>query len=399
MKLRPFLQVLALILVLTLVYFVVMRILYARNIIEAQRLESQGSYIEAVKLYQEALARDPGNFEIYERIGKIYLRTGDTKKAWDIFARGLALKPRDFPFLMQAGAMSFSEKNYKAAEHYFSRAASIRPQDGAVHFYLARSLHEQHKYREAEKEYQAALHAGFDRKRAAYHLAVLSEHAFREYDKALEQYRIYLASGGEGNEMALKKVQTLELWVKGQKLEDEGKFDLAVKEYESALERDPRSLEVLTRLGRAYRKNNKFPEAEKTYIRALSLYNNNYYLLNNLGSVYFTIDRLNDAESCWRDAIAAKPGAPNAHFNMAMLLEKRNKPKEAEQEYLLSLKYGYDEQSVCLALAPLYEGPLNDREKALECYRKCLSIRGPGNDEIKKRIEKLTAPGREKKAQ
>ncbi len=290
---------------------------------------------------------------------------------------------------MNAGVLYFNDHKFDVAEGYLKKAATLKPRDANAHFYLARSLHEQKKALPAEASYRKALETGYDKGSVCYNLGYLYEYEVKDYEKALENYKEYLATGGVYRDQVQKKVDSLDLWVTGQKYEDAGDYKKAQEEYEKALAKEPHSLELYTRLGRTYRKNNKFAEAERVYLRALDQFHDDYYVLNNLGSLYFSIERLDDAEGCWNAAIRVKPNHPSAHFNIAVLLEKRNKPKEAEKEYLAALKHGYEKGPIYLHLAELYENALGDNIKALGCYEKIMGMGTADKESVQKKIERL----------
>lgn len=388
-KITPFLIGALVILVVAGGYFLVRRVLYAHDIIQAQKYEEKREYLEAIKIYRKVLSLNPENIELYKWLGNVYLRIGEEEKAKEIFVRGLAVQPDNYFFLVKAGLISFRQNDFSPAERYFARALSKKPREGALHFYLARTYHEEAKGKLAEDEYKRALECGFNLQRTYTNLAYLYEFTLRDYEQALEYYE-KLVSSGSKDEAVLKRIQNLKVWIEGQRLEDAGEFEKAIIAYEHALEKEPGSIELYTRLGRVYRKCNKFPEAERTYLKALYMKKDDYYILNNLGSLYMSLNRIEDARACWLSAIKVQPTLPNAHFNMAVLLEKENKRAESLKEYRLALKYGYDPISVYLSLGNLYEQNPDDRKRAIECYRKYIESGGPQKDMMEEKIKSLS---------
>lgn len=396
-RFQPFLIVIFVMLLVVGSYFLVKRILYAHNIIQAQKFENSNDFMEAINIYRKELASDPENIDLYARLGRLYLRIGEEKKAKEVFIKGLYYQPEKYSFLVNVGLICFRENDFGSAENYFKKALSVKPRDASVHFYLARTFHEEGKGKHAEEEYNKALEYGFKRSRVYFNMAYLYEYTLKDYEKALEYYEKYVSSNGEQKELCQKKITNLRLWVKGQMLEDAGDYEKAIAEYMKALEKEPKSIELLTRIGRVYRKCNKFPEAEKVYVQALNMKKDDYYLLNNLGSLYFSINRLKDARDCWQSAIKVEPVLPNAHFNMAVLYEKEGKRSESEKEYMLALKYGYDASTVFLHLGQLYQKYFNDREKAIHYYQKYVKTGGPNLDEVRKIIDLLQSDSSQEK--
>jgi len=390
-RIRPFIYFIIVLLIALGGYFFVKRLIYARHMIQAEKAMESRDYLEAIKLYLKELERTPDDFGLHMKLGKIYMKIGEKKKARDIYSRALLIQPDNFDILRKTGVLNIEFNDMKPAELVLKRAVTVNPRDPSVHFFLARVYHEQLKGPEAEKEYLKALECGYDKSRIYYNLAFLYEYTLENYEKALISYQNYLTTGGNKKEIAEKKVKNLKLWVEGQKLEDRGDYKKAIAEYEKALAKEPTSIELLTRIGRAYRKNNDFAKAEEIYLKALYLHKDDYYILNNLGNVYFTIERYDDAEGCWINAINVKPKHPSAHYNMASLYERRGKFPEAAKEYEKAYEYGYDEPTVLMHLATLYEGALKKPGKALEWYRKYVEAGGPQKEKVQKKIDSMNA--------
>ncbi|MHC9544802.1 MAG: tetratricopeptide repeat protein [Vulcanimicrobiota bacterium] len=390
-RIRPFIYVVLVLLVALGGYFFVKRLIYARHMIQAEKAMESRDYLEAIKFYQKELEVTPDDFDLHMKLGKIYMKIGEKKKARDIYSRALLLQPDNFEILKKTGVLNIEFNDMKPAELVLKRAVTVNPRDASAHFFLARVYHEQLKGPEAEKEYLKALECGYDKSRVYYNLGFLYEYNLENYEKALFSYQNYLTAGGDKKEIAEKKVRNLKLWVEGQKLEDRGEYKKAISEYEKALAKEPTSIELLTRIGRAYRKNNDFAKAEEIYLKALYLHKDDYYILNNLGNVYFTIERYDDAEGCWINAIKVKPKHPSAHYNMAALYERKGKFQEASKEYEKAYEYGYDEPTVLMHLAVIYEGALKNPGKALEWYRKYAEAGGPEKDKVQKKIDSMNA--------
>lgn len=68
--------------------------------------------------------------------------------------------------------------------------------------------------------------------------------------------------------------------------EREGKYDLAIKEYKSAISSDNTLVTPLVNLGNVYLKKGEFTESERSYMKALELDSTNLEAANNLASLY-----------------------------------------------------------------------------------------------------------------
>lgn len=353
-------------------YFISIRVAYAKSIIEGRKYTVRGDFTKAAKSYEKALSQDPDNFEIYEELTALYHFQDKKEDLKNIYEKGLQIRPDNLTFLINCGKFALAEKNYKKAEDFLTRAAEIAKNDGKLYFVLGRIQQEQSKNKEAFDSFQKALSIGFDKKRCYYNIACLYEYGFKDYQKAIKYYELYIKNGGSADSGISKKMGSYSLWTKGQELEDKGDYQAAIKYYEKKLEENPGNLAIMSRLGRALRKNHNFPESEKLYLKALNLHKENYYILNNLGSLYYDLGRYDDAYACYRDAIKKNPNTPNAHYNMAALYTKKGDYKSAESEYKLAKKLGYNENTVNMQLFHLYETYLRNPGKVKE-YKNILN--------------------------
>lgn len=73
--------------------------------------------------------------------------------------------------------------------------------------------------------------------------------------------------------------------------EKEGKYELALREYNKALNKDSSLITPLVNMGNVYFKQGKYKEAEKCYLKALKKDERNIEAANNLASLYITLGK------------------------------------------------------------------------------------------------------------
>jgi tetratricopeptide (TPR) repeat protein len=70
--------------------------------------------------------------------------------------------------------------------------------------------------------------------------------------------------------------------------EKEGKYELAIREYKKAINKDSSLVIPLVNMGNVYFKQGKYEEAEKYYLKALKKDEKNIEAANNIASLYIT---------------------------------------------------------------------------------------------------------------
>ena len=98
-----------------------------------------------------------------------------------------------------------------------------------------------------------------------------------------------------------------------------GKHDMAVLEFQQALEIDSLNPDAYRELGGAYEAMNKIKEAEATYKRAIQLRPNDWLSNNRLGAFYYRRGQYREAEPLFRKVIALTPDNFNGYKNLGGL--------------------------------------------------------------------------------
>jgi predicted O-linked N-acetylglucosamine transferase (SPINDLY family) len=86
----------------------------------------------------------------------------------------------------------------------------------------------------------------------------------------------------------------------------------------------------------------RFDQAEACYRKALALNPDAAEIHNNLGTVFKEFDRFDDAEACYRKALALKPDYPEAYYNLGKVLKERGRLVEAQAGFKKALELDPD---------------------------------------------------------
>lgn len=115
-------------------------------------LYDNGSFEEAVKVMEELVKEIPTDPILYNNMGLVYKRAGNTSKALEAYSKALALNP-DYPeALNNIGTVYLAKHDYVQAKDSFLKALNLRPD------YLDACLHLAIAYEKNDELEKAKLH-------------------------------------------------------------------------------------------------------------------------------------------------------------------------------------------------------------------------------------------------
>lgn len=94
---------------------------------------------EAVKAYQEAIARDPGNAKAMYRIGKIY-QSQNNKEQFELYFNNAIMADQTFPPVYYAYYEYYANKDVSVAKEYLDKFVTYADKDPVNDLYLANYL-------------------------------------------------------------------------------------------------------------------------------------------------------------------------------------------------------------------------------------------------------------------
>jgi tetratricopeptide (TPR) repeat protein len=225
------------------------------------------------------------------------------------------------------------------------------------------------------------------------------------------------------------KAQSL---AKATEYEKQVQYPSAIIEYRNALKADPRSEEILYRLGQAYLKSAQFKEAYQSFERVLQISPNNADAQLAIGQIYLKAGMNDDALQIAKDlqsrnpnnaearllvanAYAAKgiismavselvslvkdePNLTAAHINLGMFYASQGKPEPAESELRKALALEPESFNARKALAAIYlsQGKASDAEAL---YRAALQSNPDSPDVLMTLAEFYTLQNRQSESE
>jgi tetratricopeptide (TPR) repeat protein len=162
--------------------------------------------------------------------------------------------------------------------------------------------------------------------------------------------------------------------------EDTNDLPNAIKQYQAALQADPKHVPSIFGLAVIYSRQRQFPKAIDLWNRYIAATNGNATGYSNLGFCYESAGRPADAESAYRQGIVKDPRNQACRVNYGLMLAHQGKTAEATEQLsavLTPAEVHYD-------LASVYESQ-GKKTAARDEYREALTL-DPSLSDAKTRL-------------
>ena len=124
-------------------------------------------------------------------------------------------------------------------------------------------------------------------------------------------------------------------FIEGSRLDDgeERNMEGAAAAYRKALVIDPDLVPAIVNLANIHYARDEMIEAQALYERAIGLDPDCFEAYFNLGNIHHDLSRYEDALRCYRGAVRLNAAYPDAHFYLAVTLEKTGHSPEAKPHW------------------------------------------------------------------
>jgi len=119
-----------------------------------------GEYPRALEHLQTAYKLAPGNPDVNDILGEIYLGMKDFPNAQTYIQRAISIEPDDVPALTDMGSLGIDQKDYAGAKVSLERAVSSAPQDWRPYLLLGLAYLHLNQPEKARDEALAAIKVG-----------------------------------------------------------------------------------------------------------------------------------------------------------------------------------------------------------------------------------------------
>ncbi len=167
----------------------------------------------------------------------------------------------------------------------------------------------------------------------------------------------------------------------------EGNYDLAIENFQRALQIDSQHSIALLNLASAYRQKKDWPKAKSALERALALNPDDAEANYGLGIVYAQLNDTDRAYDYLEKAVTLRPAYPEALNNLGILYLRTHRPDEAVKSFEESIRVApaYDQAYLNLARVYVIQG---EREKAKAVLRELLK-QHPDHAKAKEELNQL----------
>ena len=128
----------------------------------------------------------------------------------------------------------------------------------------------------------------------------------------------------------------------GAAYDKEGRTEDALDAYRAARQINPDYAEVYFNMGKLYDKQRRIDQAVKEYLTAIEMDPDYAEAHNNLAIAYAALGRTDDAIREFQAAVRIDPGSVNVHNNLGIMYARQGRTEDAIKEFLLEIKINPD---------------------------------------------------------
>jgi protein O-GlcNAc transferase len=330
----------------------------------AMRFHQAGALAQAEQLYRRALQLDPGDPDVWFRLGEVYQSLARRADAEASYRQTLRLEPGHVGAHNNLGIVLMEQGRLDEAADRYRHALILRPDYAEAHNNLGIARMDRGELEAALTHYEQALRLKPDYPEA-YNNRGNALARQRRWPEAVESYR---------RAVELNPAYALAHVNLGNALRGQGLRDEAAASYTGAIQLEPGRADAHNELGITLMEQGKFAEAIASYRRALELRPDFASAYNNLGIALLDTGAAEEAVSCYQQALYLQPDFAEAHNNLGLALAARGQADEAVACYerALQIKPDYIDALNNLGNAHKDQGSLDE---AIACYRRALDLK------------------------
>ncbi len=337
-------------------------------------------YDLAAAFYQRCVVLQPGTFHWPYYLAIARAAWGKTGEAITILGKARALDPDYLPARIRLADLLQASGNEEEAEAIYTEALEQHPDCSQAHYGIGRIQSSRGEWQMALQSYRKALELSPDYGAAYYGLAT----AYRqlgELERYQENVRLFQDHRGQKPQLddpLLKPVAALKsraeyYFKEGLRLQEQGRVEQAIVEYQRALEEDPEHARAHANLCLAELLSNRLDKAEQHCQTALKLDPSIHEIRHNQGLLRRLQGRNQEAVEAFRKALEIDPFYAESHYLLGTVLVQEKQYEDAEQHFLQAIKNQPDYRVAHFQLGLLLQRQARDAE-AVPHFLKTLAV-------------------------
>ncbi len=333
----------------------------------------------AAVFYQRSDLLQSGTFRWPYYLGVVRGAEGKTSEAIGILRKARTVDPDYLPARVRLAELLLATHNQEEARTIYQQVLKQHPDCSQAHYGMGRVQSSMGQWQAAIQSYRRALTSSQGYGAAHYALAT----AYRQVgmlDKFQENIRLFQQNRERSPQLddpLLKKVAALrshaEYYFKeGLRLQEEGRFEPAIVEYQRALKEDPNYARAHANLCLAQLLLNRLDQAEHHCQLALQLDPDIHEIRHNLGLLRRLQGRNREAADAFREALEIDPFYAESHYLLGAILAQEERLKSAEHHFRQAIENQPDYRTAHFQLGLLLQKQGRDAE-AVPHFRKTLT--------------------------
>jgi len=172
-----------------------------KEVLAAIKAMRAGNYDEALEHLQTVYKMAPGNPDVNDMLGEVYLAKSDLANAQTYIQQAVSIEPDNISALTDMGELKIQQRDYVLAEISLKRAVELSPQTWRTHWLLGIVLFRLNQVEKARDEANRAIKLGKGQAFDAQYLLGESLAVLGRHEEAIKALQTFL-SGAPNNSNA-----------------------------------------------------------------------------------------------------------------------------------------------------------------------------------------------------